>query len=769
LAWARIASWSAFVLPFVGLLTWFRVVDVFHLHFFEVPSTWTYLAYNGLRALYALYLAWLLYWVGSILLRTLKNKGTCLDLGLLGEVVLCFYAGAAIANAVGFFLGCLQHYYYWILAPATVLPLGASYGSFQTFLARAGAGWQFISAAGKDRLRAGAILLTLGAVIFVAVLLLVMKGLPPGGGHDYYTHYFPYLKRVVASHGLLPNDLWYHYYVSKGATLVFWSVILTDFQAPEIVTYVFVLASGLAACSIVWQWSGNALLAMAALEVYLAAFVFTPPFVFSSSDQYPIAWGQFQKHHELTGSLIASLAWLVLVMPRLAGSRLRVWSLFASLFAANAILFAPTAYPLVVLLLALGMLAWTLGKQSGVVKCLGSAVAAATSVLACLLVVNYWTTGLAEVTPFRLFWKYADQERFSQVWSPYLMLLLGEGSSPEMGSIKITLPSSMPLWEFMKALMRYDHLSNFFPWKILIPGLWLVIGLLLLLRRRPKFALAPVIVVIVGFLAASALLGGASGQHVSAIRYFSFTIFFVNLFGVLTWTTLFELLGQRALLGKLAHIVLSIFACWIALAALVRIPTNELRHCLMFALGRVSLAGSYDHNRNDTLFDPAVPATSNLPAGARVYCFNPYQCVAPTCELETFVSYALGKHWHVIMFEPPEHAQEILRQEHLDYFLVDLNGWIEDIVPYAPLFSADAIANFLQVVWNEGDVYLLTWPGPGTHPLPESFLTLYRDRLAKMTDSQQLYARLRNIYDAHKGKPYPIQRDPTLPAIKGWQ
>ncbi len=40
--------------------------------------------------------------------------------------------------------------------------------------------------------------------------LLIVRGLYPGGGGDYFTHYFPYYLEVVGNHGLAPNDVWYH-------------------------------------------------------------------------------------------------------------------------------------------------------------------------------------------------------------------------------------------------------------------------------------------------------------------------------------------------------------------------------------------------------------------------------------------------------------------------------------------------------------------------------------------------------------------------------
>jgi hypothetical protein len=762
-----ITGWLAFMLPFVGLLAWFRVTDVYHSYYFETQSNWIYLIYNGCRTVYSLYLIWLLYYVGSILLHVLLKKGVHLDLRLVDEVVLCFYAGAAIAGAAGFLLGNLSLYYYWILTPATLLLLSASFRSFGSFLKRIGDWRRDAWARGDDAAIALARLFALGATIFIVLLLLILRALPPGGHGDYYTHYLYYYKHVIESHGLRPNELWYHFYQQKGASPVFWSILLTDLQAPEMVSFSFVLIAGLAVFSLVRRWCGDSVLPMAAMVAYFSTYVlpqFPGDLVVSG---YPMAWGEFQKQHELLASLIASLAWLILVIPRCVGWTLRAWSLFASLVTANVVLFQPTAYPLVLALLGLGAIGWAIHKQWRMMVCFGTSAVTSTVVLASILVLNYRATGLAADTPMRFFWKYADQARFSEVWSPYLMILLQEGSSPQFGGDGLRFPPGMGMWQFARSISRYDHLSKIviLP-NILIVTVWSIIAWLLVRGGRPRFGLTRALLIVPGFLAVCIPLACASGQYVSAFRYFSFTVFFINLVGFLTWASLIDLLPWRPTFRKVVPVASGILACSIALTTFVHIPTDELTECLLFSIGRKNLANIYEYRGGFS--DDVFLALSTLPAGSRVYSFDKSRiCMIPDREVESFVSYALGKHWHEIMFESPERSRSLLQKQGLDYFLVNL-GYIEDIIQYSPLFCPSNIANYLQVAWNEGDLYLLTWPAPGTHPLSESFLARYRHS-SMIRDFSQLYDRVRLIYESNKGKPYPIRRDPSLPPVPGWQ
>jgi hypothetical protein len=106
-------------------------------------------------------------------------------------------------------------------------------------------------------------------------LIAVGKGLFPGGGHDYYTHYFPYYLEVVKNHNIWPNDVWYHYYYSKGSGLIFLSMLLTDPLSPQVVTMVFFTVSAVVVYCLLRKMTGSTMCANGCV-LYLAAFVWTP-------------------------------------------------------------------------------------------------------------------------------------------------------------------------------------------------------------------------------------------------------------------------------------------------------------------------------------------------------------------------------------------------------------------------------------------------------------------------------------------------------------
>jgi hypothetical protein len=118
----------------------------------------------------------------------------------------------------------------------------------------------------------------LGSALFIVVAgaLLLVKGLYPDGGHDYFQHYFYFYQKVIDSGGIWPNEVWYQYYYSKGAGLYFLATLLTDPMAPQLVTSCFIAAAAL----VVFLWCRRVAPGTAwpcvGVVTFLAAFIYTP-------------------------------------------------------------------------------------------------------------------------------------------------------------------------------------------------------------------------------------------------------------------------------------------------------------------------------------------------------------------------------------------------------------------------------------------------------------------------------------------------------------
>jgi hypothetical protein len=761
LSW-RIAGPVLFSLLYVAILTWFAVIDVYHRRFFNAGHGTTYLTYNLFRVLFIAYLACIFYSLGHWQLRCLERRYGTLRLNLVDEFVLCFFSGAAVAAFFLFALGFLNLYYRLVMALITIPLVAAAYPAVVDYATRVPVVFRRTWLNDRNTSRVYLKWISLGCVGFLMILLLIMKGLPPGGYGDYYTHYFPYFRHVVQSHGLWPNDIWYHFYVSKGATITFLGVLLTDLQAPELVTYLFFLVSALTLYSIVSKFTSSVAGPLTAMAAYIAAFVYTDlPGSIS-------AWGTFQKHHEFTASLIAAVAWALIHLREDGGQR-KAWTVIAAVLAAHAVLFAPTSLPLVLLMIGLAIAGAGLYRRWPLARSLFTTSCAGVAVVAGLMALNYTITGMVEITPFRPCWKFADQERFSRSWSPYLMVLLDEGSAPDLGDVQAVKQLDMASLAYIKQVLRAGAVRCFLPHWLCVVAVLGAIALQCLRGRRIPFSLFRVVFLAVGTLAGAALLSQITSQPVSVFRYFSFTVFFGVAASVSVWLLLFRLIPSRRMVWLSSYILPYTVVFWVTAHVMWTIPEGELQRCWDFARGSLSLASGFASTKG--VFPPAVAIREVTGPAARVYTLNLNNyCMAPECELESFVSFALRRDWHEILFEPAPRARAVLEAQGLNYFLIDLDADVIDIFQHSPLLCPANIQNNLEVAWRQGNVYLLTWPSKDTTPLSEEFLLSYTDEyLTRTLDLQDLYERVRLIYEQNKGQTFAIRRDTSLAHVKGWQ
>lgn len=296
-----------------SLVLWFDFVDFYNRHFFDRGAL--VVANNLARTAFVLLLSWLIYAPGAGIAAMLLPIAQRASLTSAEWAVLGFGIGVGLWHIAMLVLGLLNLYYRSVMVGLALIVLFASSSHFANVI-RAGrfaldarvASWR-----GSDTLETTCI----GLITISLVWLLFVRGLYPGGGGDYYTHYFYYYLEVLKNHGLAPNDVWYHYYYSKGYGLFFFSMLLTDPEAPALATFCCVAFAVVAVATLAARIAPRSFWPVSAAIVYVL-------FCIGGFSRYGA--GDFQKDHEQVSALVVLTAWAICMGAFLPARPFRVMS-----------------------------------------------------------------------------------------------------------------------------------------------------------------------------------------------------------------------------------------------------------------------------------------------------------------------------------------------------------------------------------------------------------------------------------------------------------
>ena len=396
---ARAAVGIALICGFIGVVAWFAGVDFYHRHFFDTGPIVA--ADNVVRVVFVIIFSWLIYAPGAAAAALIMSADERAALTPPERAVLGFGIGVGIWHVVMLILGLLGLYDRPVIVGLCLVVVVASSWHFaNTAIAQ----WRTL-AVGFTELRQGRATPEQIGIILIgaaAAWLLLLRGLFPGGGGDYYTHYFYYYLEVLKNHGLAPNDVWYHYYYSKGSGLVFLGMLLTDPEAPALTTYPCVVFAAIAVATLAARMAPNSLWPAAGAFVYLFYYL-----VSFSAD----GGGQFQKDHEEVTALVVLTTW-ALCMDRCAEPRP-----FRIMAAATAIAAAIVTSAVAILLgFFIGLLAaWSMVRRRwSDMWGYGVVVAAIAGAVLAVLVVGYLQTGLASDQVLDLMLRFADTARLDR-------------------------------------------------------------------------------------------------------------------------------------------------------------------------------------------------------------------------------------------------------------------------------------------------------------------------------------------------------------------
>jgi hypothetical protein len=727
----RALAAAALICGFIGVVAWFAGVDFYHRHFFDTGPIVA--ADNVVRIVFAIIFTWLIYAPGAAAAALIMSADERAALTPPERAVLGFGIGVGIWHVVMLILGLLGLYDRAVIVGLCLVVVVASSRQFaNTAIAQ----WRTL-VTGFAELRQGRATPEQTGVILIvvaAVWLLLLRGLFPGGGGDYYTHYFYYYLEVLKNHGLTPNDVWYHYYYSKGSGLAFLGMLLTDPEAPALTTYPCVVFAAVAIATLAVRMAPNSLWPAAGAVIYLFYYL-----VSFSAD----GGGQFQKDHEEVAALVALTAWALCMERRAAPRPFRIMA------AATAIAAALVTPPIAVLLgFFVGLVAaWSMVRRRwSDMWGYGAVVAAIASAVLAVFVVSYLQTGLASDQALDLMLRFADPARLDR-W----------GVIPQIIAVAWIRDNYLQ-WEqpFGRATLQeiVDFMRLRFLWPFLTGPLIAVVVLRMsgalsgwrltaprdarsaALSKQTVWRLAALVLL----LAIVAVVAGRA-QSLSFARLSSFFVPVLVMLAIAgsVWALSWPLTRRDDTILRLivpGLLLVGTLVAWQSHAHWTSPLRRETANAMRFLAGSYSLAEAYSHANSPYPFGAinpgALAAAQQLPYGTPIWSTNvDSYCMVPGCLIESVISFKMSGRLDEILGGDPELAKLRLQQAGLDYFLFMKDYRMIDLLPFSRLFAPETIGRYLGVKWSDGSTYLLTWIGPDTTPIGPDFLEAYARRRAE--------------------------------------
>lgn len=760
---AGIAAGAAFLI----LAAAFNSLDLYR-NLFYSSDQFDHVSYNAARLLFALFLVGIEFALGQAPLAALRKRGAGLLLAPEEEIAISILCGSAILRVGMLLLGFAGLYFWWLTAIGGALALFFGWPRFALL-------WRSFAAARYEALRKSnwferVAFVGLFVALFVAVSEVVAEKLilpnGPNGTGDFYTHYFPYMQQVVANHNIWPNDVWYHFFISKALGDGFFAVLGTDPLGVQVASCSMFFAALLIMFCFVQRATNDQFVALAATAAAATGFIWTAEGTIGFG-----YWGDFPKEHVITATLFFGCIWASWRARFVAAGDVMSWAVLLAIAFCGLIL-VRVQFAAIVLVFLAAMWAWgALSRRRELALAYAAQIGAVVITTAVVLGLNYAVMGVSEVTPFRLFWAFADQQRFAHWVSPFLMLLLQLGSSQQMGSLTLPDLHAFPLLTLFGVVLRLDRAAPFMgPWGVTFVIVLGIAALALVRRTAPKpGTLLSAAVALLLMLGTASLAFFANNQVASLYRLYMFCMFPVIALAALPFAT-----ARAALNGRGAAALAVVLAVQLLFAVPREIGKVQVQDLVQrFSAGQVSLARAL---ASEGALWPQGLAMSRA-AGAGTPIWNSqigYYCAAPECNFETFFSFSMGPEWATIMFEPAAVAQAALQRMGLNYFVLDTNAIWFDTLPYSPLFAPAEIKRRFGLAWSGGGAYLLTWRSASTKPIPEEF---FRDYAASKTlaqgavDFEGMYRILDGVYQKWKsgGEKWPIRLDPTVASPRGWQ
>lgn len=704
---------------FFFLLFWFRLADVYGSHFFERGAIM--LPYQLARVLYVPYLVWLQYAAGAGVLYRLG--GRAFPFVGLHHFIASFLLGTSLWHMVLFALGLAG----LLLYPVMLLLAGGVMLASVPHMAR------LIAAKNVSYLWKWDERMALAFAAIAMLLFLFIKGAYPSGGHDFFNHYFTYYKEVVDSGNLGPHTTWYQFYYSKGLGLYFMSMILLDPFAVHLVGMTFVILSACIVYDLLKSPDGSRLLPLFGVAAYLMFYITTAG---RGSFAANGGWGDLEKTHELTATLLLGCVWL---MGRVIAtkSHYHAVTLYAVCVCNVIIGFASG---LVAGSFFLGALLW----RAVVKDWYGARVAFKAGVVTAgamllMLAINYCFTGLPLDQLADRLWPLINFHKVAKIGYT-LELYTHFYDMVHYSKNELPLLETLP-----KMLIEYYRL--YMLWPVALIGALLYASRL----KRVKLNQGGVLVCFVVSSYLFATFFGGRSQYISFFRFSTFNYAPTLVLCLLLWQAARPPLQRVAVIasvtGALACYVFGAFSSPNDPGMVGRMANKADQWKLLMRAAYRLNSGAY--SLRDAVIDqwgrqarlkwgginPSLEKIqSGFPPDTRIWSIsNHAYCLIPHCNSQQFFSQVTLKRWYDVALGSVEEGKKIMQEEGLNFifysrsipivYAADAKDQLAGF--YKGLFPEN-IAKTYGILWTDGWDYLLTWKEDSVAPLDENFMDSWK-------------------------------------------
>jgi hypothetical protein len=581
-----------------------------------------------------------------------------------------------------------------------------------------------------------------GAVVLLnlacAIYLLALRVLFPSEiDGDVWEHYLHYFNEVANStHSVWPGEIWYQFFISKGATLQILAVLLGDILAPQLVSWCFIVFIALIAYEISYRLTGKgAWSLLSSLSVLQLACILQ-------------ATPNFLKPHAVLAALIIFLCWCIIRLVQSPSTLDRSFLLGGIFVAAYMGVYIPVAG---FIFFAGGFtvlfIIWIVRRTIKSVLNIVFIIIAALVGTSATLLFNYSITGMALDTPVKFFWDHADQARFSSLWDPFIIRYWFLG----IGAVEATTPSIGQMMNinlgWFTDLVRSKYLDVY-------PRLWgglaLVSVLTLVFRRHQEKNIAPanprplsailLVSLLIGYLAPANLFPGSD----SIYRLYAFAGFLAIILSTAFAILLSGPILANRVLDPLALIAIAGAITW---SMLSKLPFERNLNAYDYLTGKLTTGQVFTLNdKYSDLpggFQNFMAAKRAATGGGKIvylgYSPSPGYLL-PSPALITEPSYAFGSYYGEILYGAPYKAEAAFRSLGVEYFLINMRSRLFLGIPYSPLFDTRTIRDHFELKWNNNEFFLLTWKGKGGQPLPDDFLAILEFK------QKSIFARVRGEF-----------------------